>query len=162
MNHSEECSNTHCDKKFGRVESGSERFQFGSRAAIEPALNVTDKSHHTAWPLSSRALYSDEGCELPSVSFRVHFFDVGVLNALARTDHDILASGYGQRARCGSPRKNSGIVLRKTEIDVIKRIIDSQLQRSNFCGRFERGRVKDRVSDPSFCSNQNSIGASNA
>src|SRR5215472_7448641 len=137
MNHSEECSNTHRDKKLGRVESGSERFQFGSRAAIEPALNVTDKSHHAAWPLTSGALYIDEGCELPAVTFRIHFFDVGVLNALARSDNNVPASGYGQLAQCGSPRKN-GIVLRKTEIDVIKRIIDSQLQRSNFCRRFER------------------------
>src|SRR5262249_40888887 len=79
MNHSEECSNTHCDKKLGRVESGSERFQFGGRAAIQPALNVTDKSHHAAWPLTSGALYIDEGCELPAVTFRIHFFDVGVL-----------------------------------------------------------------------------------
>src|SRR5262245_32392861 len=133
MNHSEKCSNTHCDKKLGRVESGSERFQFGSRAAIKPALNVTNKSHHDAWPLTSGALYIDEGCELPAVTFRIHVFDVSVLNALARSDNDVLASGYGQLTRCGSLRKNSGIVLRKTEIDVIKRIIDSQLQRSNLC-----------------------------
>src|SRR5215470_7963390 len=115
MNHSEQCGNTHCDKKLSRVESGSERFQLGSRATIKPALNVTNKSHHGAWPLTSGALYINEGCEFPAVTFRIHFFDVGVLKALARSDNDVLASGYGQFARCGSPRKPSGIVLRKTE-----------------------------------------------
>src|SRR5260370_1136733 len=92
MSYSEECGDAHRDNELSRVEPSGEPLQLGSRTTVEPTLNGTEKSHHGAWPLMSRALYFNEGRELPAVAFRIHFFDVGVLDALARCSNNVSAS----------------------------------------------------------------------